>query len=153
MPCVTCNEDKPLVYKNKTQCQACYRREKRRERGLRKPGRPAGEPRTHCSKGHELDAANTLIVGKRRRCRLCFRESSLLRIYDLTPEQYAQMLEAQDGKCAICRHEFTGENRDTNVDHCHKTGKVRGILCPDCNRGLGLFRDDPVLLQRALEYV
>jgi hypothetical protein len=150
------------MYKDKTQCQACYRREKRRERGLRKPGpKPATEQRTHCQKGHEMTPENTLwsedtrngVKRSRDRCRTCFRNAALSRIYGLTAEQYDELFQAQGGCCAICRHQFTGEDRDTNVDHCHATGRVRGLLCLPCNTGIGLFKDDITLLQRALEYV
>lgn len=55
----------------------------------------------------------------------------------------------QDGKCAIC-----GDPSDQlEIDHDHKTGKVRGLLCGSCNRGIGQLRDDPEILQKALEYI
>jgi hypothetical protein len=161
--CDSCGRIVPLMYKDKTQCQACYRRERRRERGLQKPGpKPRTTSRTHCQKGHELTEANSLITEERRangdvrrraRCRACYRNAAVARIYGLTLEQYDELFQAQEGCCAICRHQFTGEDRDTHVDHCHSTGRVRGLLCPDCNRGIGLFKDDIALLQRALEYV
>lgn len=60
------------------------------------------------------------------------------------------MLLAQDGRCLICRGEF---GQTLPVDHCHRTGKVRGLLCHHCNRGIGLFGDDPERLRRAADYV
>lgn len=68
--------------------------------------------------------------------------------YGITPEEYQAMSEAQDGKCAIChtRHRLV-------VDHCHKTMKVRGLLCQRCNKGIGLFLDDPIALRRAAKYL
>lgn len=74
-------------------------------------------------------------------------EWRLLR-YGLTPEQYAALLEKQDGKCAICC-----ETKDLHVDHCHETKKVRGLLCGACNRGLGLFGDAADKLRRAGQYL
>jgi Recombination endonuclease VII len=81
----------------------------------------------------------------------------ILRQYNLTWPEYVQMLKWQDYKCWICKSDFDinaarGEG-SVNVDHCHKTGFVRALLCHKCNTGLGNFKDDPVLLQRAIEYL
>lgn len=70
------------------------------------------------------------------------------RTYKLTEDQYQEMFDRQGGMCANCLH-LPG----VHVDHCHETGKVRGILCLDCNVGLGHFRDDPSLLRAAAEYL
>lgn len=81
----------------------------------------------------------------------------LLRRYSLTIDTYALLLAHQDGKCAICRitiEEYLRQyQRGFDVDHSHKTGKVRGLLCMKCNGGLGLFVDNPVSLQRAIKYL
>lgn len=73
---------------------------------------------------------------------------------ELTLEQcldrYNSMLIAQDYKCQICSKTPV---RKLNVDHCHTTGKVRGLLCGNCNRGLGLFFDNPDLMLSAIKYV
>ena len=67
--------------------------------------------------------------------------------YNITPEQYAEMSINQGNRCAICGNEETAQHNHTKkiqklaVDHCHITGKVRGLLCQDCNRGLGKFHD------------
>jgi hypothetical protein len=63
------------------------------------------------------------------------------------------MLAAQKGKCAICHYAFGQKVGDMKVDHDHKTGAVRGLLCDHCNRGLGFMRDNPDLLARASKYV
>lgn len=79
------------------------------------------------------------------------RADQLRRLYKLTPEQVAAMKEAQQGCCAIC-----GVGLDTtitNIDHCHTTGKVRGLLCVNCNRGLGAFGDNVQNMEKALEYL
>jgi hypothetical protein len=79
--------------------------------------------------------------------------------YGLTPEQYTQMSFDQNGCCSICGQPESAINVGTNkvqklaVDHCHKTGKVRALLCMDCNRGLGKFKDDPKRLQGAIDYL
>jgi hypothetical protein len=83
------------------------------------------------------------------------RKAHLKRKYDLTIEQYDDMARAQDFVCAICREPFKLDSLDRGpcVDHCHETGRVRGILCWDCNRGLGGFKDNLQSLQEAINYL
>lgn len=71
--------------------------------------------------------------------------------FGLTPGQYAKMLEAQDGLCAICRQP-PGTHR-LAVDHDHSTGQIRGLLCAPCNVALGGFHDDPARLRSAIAYL
>jgi hypothetical protein len=61
-------------------------------------------------------------------------------------------LAAQGGGCAICGRPPT-ESRQLDIDHDHRTGEVRGLVCNPCNQGLGLFRDDPFLIMAAATYV
>jgi hypothetical protein len=78
------------------------------------------------------------------------------KIYGRTPDEIQALLEAQDGRCKICSREILIGGRKLNsmaVDHCHESGEVRGILCSACNRGLGLFRDDPDSLRKAATYL
>ena len=75
-----------------------------------------------------------------------------LKQYGLTPEEYEEMMAAQEGLCAICRGE-QHNGRNWCVDHDHVTGKVRGILCMACNTALGNFRDDPAILAAAIRYL
>ena len=71
--------------------------------------------------------------------------------YGMTPEEYSALLERQAGRCAICRK--PPQTRRLAVDHDHKTGHIRGLLCPRCNRCIGLFQDRLDLLQRAASYL
>lgn len=72
--------------------------------------------------------------------------------YGVTREQFEAALLAQENKCAICSDELViGTSR--NLDHDHATGVFRGILCAGCNRGLGQFRDNPEILERAIGYL
>lgn len=75
-----------------------------------------------------------------------------LKKYGLTLEQYNFMLEAQNNSCAICK-EDKKTIRDWHVDHCHTTGKVRGILCHHCNLLLGNARDNKNTLYNAINYL
>jgi hypothetical protein len=81
------------------------------------------------------------------------REIHLMRKYNLPIEQYNEMLVNQENKCFICDYEFGQKKGDCYVDHCHKTEKVRGLLCQNCNTGLGNFRDDSDRLIRAANYL
>lgn len=78
--------------------------------------------------------------------------------YGISLEDYKELWEKQQYKCAICEgteNATTGDRRNWNfaVDHDHETGKVRGLLCNNCNRGLGLLQDNPELLRKAANYV
>ena len=79
------------------------------------------------------------------------RVKRLKREYGITQEQFLEMLKAQDGKCAICKTENPG--RCWNIDHNHRTGKVRAILCGKCNTALGLFKENRESLIAALAYL
>lgn len=68
--------------------------------------------------------------------------------YGLSADEYARLWTEQDGDCAIC-----GEYRDLVVDHCHATGRVRGLLCHRCNVALGWLDDDPVRMRAVAEYI
>lgn len=73
--------------------------------------------------------------------------------YGVSPEQFDAMLAAQKEACAICGTKEPKGRGAFNVDHCHTSGVVRGLLCQPCNTALGLFRDDTVLLSRASTYL
>jgi hypothetical protein len=85
------------------------------------------------------------------------RNGRLRRQYGITPEQYDQMLAAQDGKCAICGTTDPGPVRvgqpAFRVDHCHKSGAIRGLLCHNCNSGMGLLGDSTERLEAAAAYL
>ena len=74
--------------------------------------------------------------------------------YGLTPEQYQAMLVAQSGGCAICGADSPGCGRTYfSVDHCHASGRVRGLLCSNCNSGIGLLGDSASTVAKALAYL
>ena len=82
------------------------------------------------------------------------RKYCLMQNYNITEEEYDQMLEAQSGRCAICKTDTpTGKWKAFAVDHDHKTGLVRALLCNECNRGIGLLKDSAELLQKAANYI
>jgi hypothetical protein len=125
---------------------------------------------THCRKGHVFTPESTtfarqngkifricLICMKRRRDPKYSRAMHIKRKYGLTTAEYDTMLQAQGNVCAACGHAFTyirkGKAESYHVDHDHKAGTVRGLLCGDCNRALGYLHDDPKRIQGLLEYV
>ena len=82
------------------------------------------------------------------------RKSKLKRAYGITPLQYDEMFEAQNKSCAICGTKKPGgRTKLFFIDHCHSTGKVRGLLCMRCNTGLGLFMDSKKFLANAISYL
>lgn len=81
-----------------------------------------------------------------------WQNTLLLKKYGLTREQFAQMKQHQKGKCAICSCDLV-DGKMTCVDHCHSTGKIRGILCANCNVALGHFKDSIPLIESAICYL
>jgi hypothetical protein len=77
--------------------------------------------------------------------------------FGISLEKYSQMLEAQIGLCAICKqpetHKRDGKVKALAVDHHHGTGKIRGLLCSDCNTGIGKLKDDVNVLSNAIDYL
>lgn len=91
-------------------------------------------------------------------CPNCLYAWQIKRKYGLAMDEYIAMLEIQGGGCSICGARQSQLWREVVrqpllIDHDHETGKVRGLLCDHCNRGLGQFRDDPALLHKAAEYL
>ncbi|WKV17129.1 putative integration and excision endonuclease VII [Salmonella phage PKM.Hi.22.6] len=78
------------------------------------------------------------------------RAKKLKSRYGLSVEDFENILDAQNNKCAICNESLNGGGV---VDHCHTSGKVRGILCRTCNIGLGHFRDNEDFLNSAIKYL
>ena len=81
------------------------------------------------------------------------RKSNLKRLYQITPSGYQELLAKQSNKCAICQRDRSVFAKDFVVDHHHESGKVRALLCPACNTAIGLFGDNPEILDRAAAYI
>jgi|SRR5215831_9658156 len=71
-------------------------------------------------------------------------------LHGITEARYKQQLMQQLNKCEICEQDMADE---ACVDHSHATGQVRGLLCTSCNGGIGFFKDDILLLRRAVRYL
>ncbi len=91
-------------------------------------------------------------------CKTCYKDRTerarFPRMYGITLEDFQKMLESQGGVCAICGELETDiRKHKLSLDHCHVTGKVRGILCNRCNKLLGHAQDSPEILMRAAGYL
>ncbi len=87
-----------------------------------------------------------------------YQEDSILRQKKITKEEYYLLLEKQGDNCEICGKKETnvrgdGTRSTLSIDHCHKTGKVRALLCRKCNTLIGLAYEDPIILERAAVFV
>ena len=105
----------------------------------------------------ELKAYNRAANMKSRKknpkaSRAAVRNSFLKSTYGIDEKEYQRLLALQNGACAICKERCSTWSR-LSVDHDHNTGRVRGLLCNQCNRAIGLLRDNPRLLMLAAEYL
>lgn len=111
-------------------------------------------------KGYKIPYTNTedKVQYKRdynnnRYCSDKNKDNKLRKTYGISLEDYNNMLSEQDGCCAICRRHHSMFRRKLSVDHDHKTGLIRGLLCKDCNTSLGQFNDDVDTLLTAVSYL
>ena len=81
------------------------------------------------------------------------RDTYLRKEFGIGIDEYDRLLADQGGMCAICDASENYKGRRFAIDHCHDTGAVRGLLCDNCNRGLGLFKDNTDRLDKAIEYL
>ena len=119
-----------------------------------------GEPTKLClccntekptSEFYKKDAKTDRLDGICKRCRIIkTREKTL----GITEEQYWDIYHEQGGRCGICQSRlYSKRYKRFAVDHDHSTGRIRGLLCTNCNTALGLFKDCPTALNRAIDWV
>lgn len=112
-----------------------------------------------CSKCKEIKPFLAFGINKANKnglssqCKDCRNYRVVSKRYSLGSEGLKRMFQAQQGKCAICKHSEVNLKKGLAVDHCHKTGKVRGLLCGNCNNGLGRFKDKIEYLKQAISYL
>ena len=124
--------------RRRASCKKCYCSqlfEKRRS-----------DPDTH------RKASNRYYHAHRKRCLEIRSKNRRLKWYGLTIEEWERLLCLQKNKCAICEEQLQ-PGKTTQVDHCHKTKKIRGILCFNCNILLGMAHDNPNILRLATSYL
>jgi len=94
---------------------------------------------------HDFEWARSELVNPARAYRLRHE-------YDLSPDDFFEMVSIQSGGCAICNKKLTPRS-GTHIDHCHATGKIRGLLCQLCNIGIGQSLDNPEIFRKAINYL
>lgn len=109
-----------------------------------------------CKQGHFLrfvQSNNCVECDKiqREKHKLSAKFSRIKKEYNLTKEEYFQLVKTQSSSCKIC-NSYQKDHFKLHIDHCHKTNKVRGLLCNKCNQGLGLFNHNSKLLHKAILY-
>lgn len=110
-----------------------------------------------CTKCKQLKSLDKFALNKNfkdghdYRCKLCHNIYKKELYYGLSKEQYLSLLVSQDHKCPICSTHL--HKTKAHVDHSHTTGKIRKILCSNCNTGLGKFQENPVFLKKAAKYL
>lgn len=129
--------------------------------------RSKGPKVTRCYNGHLRIPEN---LYKNNWCKLCEKDraktlkqrekhSGFVRNYQLkkdfgiTLAEYNEMFKIQEGKCSICKIHQSNCKKELAVDHNHITGKVRKLLCSRCNVGLGIFKEDTILLNNVIRYI
>ncbi len=103
-------------------------------------------------KNKDKDAAR----GRQRRKLLPerYKDYDRKKVHGVAFGTYDKMLKEQSGLCAICKSDTPqSKRRSFSIDHCHKTGKIRALLCDPCNHGIGNFKDNADLLLAAIEYL
>lgn len=93
-----------------------------------------------------------------RRYRFCSNQCRILEVryrnkYGVSPAMHDLLYVEQDGCCAICGKHQSELDKALHLDHCHKTGTVRGLLCATCNLGIGQFQDDPEIIESAIAFL
>lgn len=134
--CTKCGEQKPLSQFSKhksgkngirAQCKLCISLA-RFETCVRKPKRTAEETKN------------------------LYKSRAFKKKYGISKEDFYDLRLKQNNKCAICKNTLENDKK-SHMDHCHDTGKLRGVLCTTCNVGLGMFKDSLSLLKSAVTYI
>lgn len=102
-------------------------------------------------------AVQTAWRNANREKRRDYQLKSLLKKFKVTVQDYQNMLHAQNSACAVCQQPesttWRGTKRSLAIDHCHKTGKIRGLLCTKCNTALGLLKENAAVVKRLHDYI
>lgn len=137
--CSKCGGSEFKVFGIKNPVRVCYPCHKQSGDRWRKLN-----PEKHNAKARRL--------GQKSEYKAWRKDWALKNRYGITLKQYQTLSNAQNGNCLICDGNQS-KHRPLVVDHCHKTGKIRGLLCDPCNIGLANFRENPTSMQKAIEYL
>ena len=130
------------------ECTIC-KEEKCLEDFVKRNNRKSGS-QPYCKKCHNFKIRTTYSS-------IVMKNYDLKRMYGIDLNDYEEMLKEQNYCCKICKKNINtlnkGHKKALCVDHCHKTKKVRGLLCDSCNRGIGLLKEDLNILEEAIKYL
>jgi hypothetical protein len=134
-------------------CRRCYRQrwEATSKRAECHPERSRYTKEGLCGQCYARNRYMTNADFRKRRAHSKLKAA--LKSRNVSEQEYRNLLAAQGGVCAICTSSPKAGRRRLCIDHCHETGRVRGLLCDRCNRGIGLLRDNVSVLARAIEYL
>jgi hypothetical protein len=163
--CSVCKSDKPLemFHKDKSKllgvCSACKECAVARTRAHmttnsslikeKKAAAYKADPDKEKARVKKWNAENKDKVSARNRA------ARLRNKYGITQKEYEELGEAQQWKCAICGSKDSGSKNSDNlsVDHCHDTGRIRGLLCHPCNAGIGYLKESEEIMNKAINYL
>lgn len=156
--CVECIYEKRNYIKANIRCGKKVRNDQDQKLAIEanEKGLSIYESSKPCKKGHYLKYVTTNNCYE---CDIEIREKTkekrkwkrIEKIYKIKKEKYFEMLYSQKNKCKIC--ECYLHEKNIHIDHCHKTEKVRSILCSKCNQAIGLLGEDYEKIQKAAEYI
>lgn len=120
-----------------------------------------GDNWTEARKKHHMNSCNKCNSNKNRewrnknpgKARISAKYSKMKSNYGLTKDQYLNLYSETNGCCFICGEHESLFKRGLHVDHCHTTGMIRGLLCSNCNTALGKFKEDSIILEKAIQYL
>ena len=172
LKCNACERDLPLESFNKCtsitrgyqykckECTAIYnssekvkakKREEIKQWRKDNPEKKKEQKKRHYEKHHEKCLKRSKEWYHTNKDR--YRNGAMLRKYGISLEEYNALREQQNYECALCKKHEDENYQGLVIDHSHVTGKVRKLLCTSCNVGLGMFQDNPELLEKAAEYL
>lgn len=146
--CAECRKAKVKAWRNSNPDRA---KEIQRESRNKNPEAARSRARAWHEKNRERHLA--YMAERRKHHADKIRCGKLRSAFGISLEQYTSILASQNGQCAICGRAQDANKKRLAVDHCHKTSKVRGLLCSPCNQAIGLFKDSVPSLQSAIQYL
>lgn len=143
------------ILETNTQEKIIERKQKRKIAQIKYKQNNPDKVKEWYEKNKQKTIARSKIWAKNNKDKLRnIRRATKLRLkYGITREEYLMLLSKQDNKCKICGKAEKDNGRELAVDHCHNTNRIRGILCVRCNAGLGNFKDNIRLLEKAVNYL